>query len=82
MAKPPPKKGPRMTVASHVPKSNQDIEREQFESQLDASAESVFNAIEQARSKMTDSERESADKSADAILKSATDAAKRLRHRA
>ena len=82
MAKPPPKKGPRMTVASHAARSNQDIERDQFEAELDASADSVLGAIEVARSKMTDSERERSDKNADAILNSATDAAKRSRRRA
>jgi hypothetical protein len=82
MAKLPPKKGPRMTVASHAAQGNRDIERDQFESELDASADSVLDAIEVARSKMTDSEREVADRKADAILNSATDAAKRLRHRA
>jgi hypothetical protein len=82
MTKLPSKKGPRMTVASHAAQSNQDIERDQFEAELDASADSVFNAIEKARSKMTDGERELADKNADAILKSATESAKRSRRRA
>ena len=71
-----------MTVASRAAQSNRDIERDQFEAELDASADNVLSAIEIARSKMTDSEREIADKNADAILNSATDAAKRSRRRA
>lgn len=78
-----PKKEPKMTrLFSHEGKSNEDIELMEFEAELNASADKVFGVIEHARSKMTDSEREQADRQAAAILKSATETAERARRRA
>ena len=80
MAKLPPKKRPRMTRLESQAARNQ--EEADFEATLDASADRVFDAIEKARGKMTDSERELADKNAAAILERATDPAERSQRRA
>jgi hypothetical protein len=83
MVRLPPKKGPRMTrLPSRAAISHEDAERLELEAELDASADKVFNAIERARSKMTDTEREQADRNAAAILKNAIGSAERSRRRA
>jgi len=80
----PPKKGPRrMTRVSAQPNiSNDDAERLEFEAELDASADKVFHALENARSKMTPEQRERAVRNSDAILRKATDGVKPGRKRA
>jgi hypothetical protein len=75
MASLPPKKGPRMTRVCSQPNMSQDeLARLEFDADMDAFARKVGRAIDDARSKMSDEERERADRNATAILKSATDA--------
>jgi hypothetical protein len=64
MAKLPPKKEPKMTVASERTGRAQD----NFELEASSLARKTHAAIEAARSKMTDTEREEADGKARAIL--------------
>jgi hypothetical protein len=83
MAQLPPKKGPRMThIEYKAAMSHEEAERLEFEAELDANADKVFNIAEKARSRMTASERVLADKKADAILKNATENAGLSRRRA
>lgn len=83
MAALPPKKGPRMTrVADQKNLRQEDLENLEFEREVDAFARKVHNAIEDARGKMSDEDRERADRNAEAILKNASDAASRQRKRA
>jgi len=72
MVRLPPKKGPRMTVVSQRTGKNQDTGRDEFETRLDAFARKTHDAIEDARSRMTDADREEADRKAKAILERAT----------
>ena len=65
----PPKKGPRMTVASQGTDRTQDFGQDELDAALNALAPKVYDAIEDARSKMTEEEREKADRNADIILK-------------
>ena len=69
-------------LSSHEGKTQEEVEFLEFEADLDASADKVFAAIEEARGKMTNSEREDADQKAGAILKSATESAEPSRRRA
>jgi hypothetical protein len=83
MAQQPPKKGPRMTrIQNQAGKSQEEIERLEFEAELNASADKVFNIVEKARSRMTPAERQASDEKADAILKSAIENAEPSRRRA
>jgi hypothetical protein len=61
----PPKKGPRMTVTSQRTSNNQDLGRDP---EIDAFIRKVGSVIEDARSKMSDEDREEADRKAKAIL--------------
>jgi hypothetical protein len=72
----PPRKGPRMTVASERNKT-QDFGRDELETEVNAFARKIHKAIEGARSKMTDKEREEADRNAEVIFENASSAAKR-----
>ena len=65
MAKLPPKKEPRMTVASERTSKAQDTGRDQ---EISALASKTHAAIEAARSKMTDAQRDEADSKARAIF--------------
>ena len=72
-----------MTRVSAQPNiNNDDAERLEFEAELDASADKVFHALENARSKMTPEQRERAVRNSDAILRKATDGVKPGRKRA
>jgi hypothetical protein len=71
----PPKKGPRMTVAGQKIDRTQDFGQDEMEAALNALVFKTQNAIEGARSQMTDAEREEADRKALAILKTANSAA-------
>jgi uncharacterized protein YjbJ (UPF0337 family) len=72
-----------MTRVSNATKlTAEEVERLEFEAELDASADKVFGAIQEARGKMNDNERERADRNTAAILKSATETAKPARRRA
>jgi len=62
--------------------SQEEAERLEFEAELEASADKVFNIVEKARSRMTQAEREVVDKKADAILKNAIENAGPSRRRA
>jgi hypothetical protein len=61
-----------MTVESQRIGKNQDLGRDEFEARLDAFARKTHDAIEDARSRMTDADREEADRKAQAILERAT----------
>jgi hypothetical protein len=81
----PPKKGPhRMTKIgnSAAAVSGEDAARLQFEAELDASADKVFEALERARSKMTPEERDRAVRNSESILSNATDGVTPRRKRA
>lgn len=83
MASTPPRKGPKMTrISSHAGMSHEEAERLEFEAELNASADRVLAVIEESRSRMTDTERENADRRADSILKNATENAGLSRRRA
>lgn len=69
-------------LSSHAAINHEDAERLEFEAELDASADKVFDAIESARSVMTASDRELSDRNAAAILKQATDSVGRSQRRA
>jgi hypothetical protein len=79
-----PKKGPgRMTRVSTQPNiGNEEAERLEFEAELNASADKVFHALENARSKMTPEKRERAIRNSEAILRKATDGVRPGRKRA
>ena len=68
----PPKKGPRMTVASHASDRTKDFGRDEHEIEINDFILKVSKAIEDARSKMSDEEREEADRKAKTILENAT----------
>lgn len=76
------KKGPQSVKTSRKPETSDELERQEFEAELDTFAEKVHGVIEEARAKMTDREREKADKAADAILRSAISGSKPSRHTA
>jgi hypothetical protein len=81
MAQNPPKKGPhRMTTATKA--RSEEMSREQFEAELDAFAEKTHDAIQDAKSRMSDDEIKRADAKAKSILKSATSGSSRKRHTA
>lgn len=69
-------------LSSHEGMTQEEIEQLEFEAELDGSADSILANIEDARSRMTASERKDADKKADAILKHATESAKLSRRHA
>jgi len=71
----PPKKGPRMTVASEMSNRTRDFGQDEMDAALNALVFKTQNAIERVRSQMTDAEREEADRRALAILKTANSAA-------
>jgi hypothetical protein len=68
MVRLPPKKGPRMTVASQRTSKNQDTENSAFESEVNSLARKTQVAIEAARSKMTAAQKTEADQKARAIF--------------
>jgi len=70
-----------MTTACK-PETSQQVDRREFEAELDAFAKKVQNVIEKARSKMTDEEREKADQEAKIIFDRASADAKSSRHTA
>lgn len=78
----PPKKGPRMTVASDKTDRTKNFGRDELETELNTFALNVHNAIQDARSKMTDERREEADREAQAIFERASSAAARSRRSA
>ena len=57
-----------MTVASQGTDRTQDFGQDELDAALNALALKVYDAIEDARSKMTEEEREKADRNADIIL--------------
>lgn len=82
MAHTPPKKGPhRMTTATKA-KPVDEMSREEFEAALDRFAEKTHDAIQDAKSRMTDAEIRKADAKAQAILKDSTSGARRKRNTA
>lgn len=83
MASLPPKKGPRMTfVCSPKGHTSEDLERQELEARLQASGQRAFDAIEQARRKMSPEQRERADQKADAIIEGVMKNARSSRRRA
>lgn len=69
MVRTPTKKGPRMTtVASRGTGRNQDIGRDELDTQISDLARKTLAAIEAARGKMSDEERGEADRKARVIL--------------
>jgi septal ring factor EnvC (AmiA/AmiB activator) len=62
-----------MTVSSHTSDKTKDFGRD--EAEISAFIHKVGAAIDEARSKMSDQEREEADRQASAILERASDAA-------
>lgn len=79
MAKLPTKKGPRMTTCSQTASSKEEVA---IEAEITSFAHKLHDVLEEARSKMTDEEREKADRRAKAILERASAAAPRSRRRA
>ena len=75
MAELPPKKGPRMTVAGNKSDKTKDFGQGENETEIKDFILKMSNAIEEARSKMSDEEREEADRKAAAILENATSGA-------
>jgi hypothetical protein len=69
-------------LSDYEGKTQEDIELLEFEAELDTSADKVLDFIEEARGKMTDAERERADRRAAAILKHATESVTPSRRRA
>jgi hypothetical protein len=80
MASQTPKKEPQMTrLFSHEGLSQQEIENQEFEAELNSFIYKVQDAIDDARERMTDEDRTAADANAAAILKDASSSAGRLR---
>lgn len=71
-----------MTHLGSQPASHEEAERLEFESELDASADKLFHALERARGEMTPQQRERAERNSEAILKRATGNAKPSQRRA
>jgi hypothetical protein len=69
-------------VSSQTNISNDEAERLEFEAEVNASADKVFSALENARSKMTPEKRERAIRNSEAILRKATDGVKPARKHA
>lgn len=83
MVRLPPKKGPKMTrVYNPKGMSNDQLTQAEIEAQLEASGRRAFEVIEEARAKMSPSEREKIDEEADAILENALRNVERPRRRA
>lgn len=80
MVRLPPKKGPRREVACQTENMNQNIKGNEPDADLDALVHKLNEAIEDARSKMTDKQRQEADRRADAILERASSSASVSRH--
>jgi uncharacterized protein (DUF2384 family) len=75
----PPKKGSRMTRVCSPKKLSADAqERAERDAEIRALAKDTFEAIQEARSKMSAEQRDLADREADAII---TDAISRASHR-
>ena len=70
-----------MTAAAHADKT-QDFGRDELDIRMDKFIRKVGDAIDDARSKMSDKDREEADRKSDAILKNASDAASARRRSA
>jgi hypothetical protein len=80
--KSPPKKGPGHVTSARKPESRGDILDRELEIEVNAFTQKVQNAIEEARGKMTEADREKADREAKIILDRASAAAKSSRHTA
>lgn len=70
MAKKLPKKGPHRMTTACKPETNEQVARREFKAEVDAFFEEVHSVIQNARNRMTDEERDKADKEAKAILES------------
>jgi len=70
-----------MTAGQKTDKT-QDFGRDEHDIEIDRFIRKVGNAIDVARSKMSDKDREEADRKADVILKNASDAASARRRSA
>ena len=77
-----PKKGPHHVTTTRKPRSNEELERQELETEINAFISRAHGAIQDAREKMTDEEVAKADKEAEAILKAASDSAKSSRRSA
>jgi hypothetical protein len=83
MVRLPPKKGSRMTtVASQRTGKNQDAGRDELETQISDLARKTYAAIEAARSKMSEEERDEADRKARIILERSSAVSSDQRHSA
>lgn len=78
MAKLPLKKGPRMTTCLHTDHTNEEV----IDDEVASFAYKLHDAIEEARSRMTEKEREKADRGANVVLDEASAAVQRSRRRA
>jgi hypothetical protein len=80
-SKKPKKKGPQRMKTTSKP-SSEELARQAFESELNAFVAKVHGVIEDAREKMSDEERERADREAEAILRAATSGTRPSQHTA
>jgi len=71
-----------MTMSSHTDCSQEEAERLEIEAEMTAFAYKLHDTLEDARSKMTEEERERAEEYTDAILKKASEDAQLSRKRA
>lgn len=78
----PPKKGPHRMTTACKPETRDDVARRELSKEVDAFAQKAHNAIQEARSKMTEEERQKADQEAKKILDRATSTAKSSQHTA
>ena len=70
MAKKLPKKGPHRMTTACKPETKEQSARREFEAEVDEFFQNVHSTIEDARSRMSEDEREKADQEAKAILES------------
>jgi hypothetical protein len=76
------KKGPHRMATAYKPETQEELRDQALDMEVDAFAKKAHHAIEDARGKMSPTEKAKADAEAKAIFDRATSAAKSSRHSA